>query len=278
MELLSSLMMDTFMWRAMLAGMGIAIMAGFMGCFVVWRRMAYFGDSLAHSALLGVALGVVAGISTQIGVLLVCMLFAGLLLWLQQQKLLATDTLLGILAHSALSIGLVTLALMEQNIDLHAYLFGDILTVTTQELLWIYGAVCVVLLALWRWWDTLLLLCVHEDLARAEGVGIVRMQVLLMLLMTLVVAVAMHIVGMLLITSLLIIPAASARHITRSGESMAFIAVLLGISAVVMGIAGSFTYDTPAGPSIIVSAAMLFAITGGIAGGVACWRNRRRSV
>ena len=110
-------MIEPFIIRAIIAGVGIAIIAGAIGCFVVWRKMAYFGDSLAHSALLGVALGLVMGISTNLGTIIICSIFAIVLIWLQQKKILATDTLLGILAHSALSVGMVTLSLLEQSID-----------------------------------------------------------------------------------------------------------------------------------------------------------------
>ena len=127
-------MIEPFLIRATIAGIGVAIIAGAIGCFVVWRKMAYFGDSLAHSALLGVALGLVLGISTNLGTIIICTLFTILLIWLQQKQILATDTLLGILAHSALSIGMVTLSLLEKSVDLHSYLFGDILAVTTSEM------------------------------------------------------------------------------------------------------------------------------------------------
>ena len=139
-------MIEPFILRAIIAGIGVAIIAGAIGCFVVWRRMAYFGDSLAHSALLGVALGLVMGISTNIGTIIICSFFAILLIWLQQKKILATDTLLGILAHSALSVGMVTLSLIEKSIDLHSCLFGDILSVTPSEIYFIlFGGIFVLI-------------------------------------------------------------------------------------------------------------------------------------
>ena len=137
-------MIEPFLIRAIIAGIGVAIITGAIGCFVVWRKMAYFGDSLAHSALLGVALGLVLGISTNLGTMIICSVFAILLIWLQQKKVLATDTLLGILAHAALSIGMVTLSLMERSVDLHSYLFGDILAVTKHEIfLIVFGGLVV---------------------------------------------------------------------------------------------------------------------------------------
>lgn len=252
-------MIEPFLLRAFAAGIGVAAVAGAMGCFVVWRRMAYFGDSLAHSALLGIALGLLVGIDTNVATLLVGALFATLLVWLQSKRVLATDTLLGILAHAALSIGMVTIGLLRQRVDLHAYLFGDILTVTPQELVWIYGGGALVMFALLARWQSLVLMTVHEDLARAEGVNTFHLHLMFMCVMTVVVAISLHIVGILLITSMLIIPAATARQFSRSPEAMALTAGLLGILAVCGGLYASMTFDTPSGPSIVATAAAMFS-------------------
>ncbi|PHQ70091.1 MAG: hypothetical protein COB93_06360 [Sneathiella sp.] len=254
-------MPDDFILRAVLAGVGVALVAGPLGCFVVWRRMAYFGDSLAHSALLGIALGLLYGINVNLGIIIVCSVFAFLLVWLQQRKVLATDTLLGILAHAALSIGMVAISFLETaRFDLHSYLFGDILTVQTSDLYWIYGGGVVVIGLLLANWSSLTLMTVHEDLARAEGVNTVWSNILLMLLMTIVVAVSIRIVGILLITSMLIIPAATARGLVTSPENMAIASAVLGLLAVLLGISGSVEFDTPSGPSIVTAAAIIFAV------------------
>lgn len=246
--------------RALAAGVGIACVAGVMGCFVVWRRMAYFGDSLSHSALLGVALGIMIGISVTLGVIAVGLGFALLLVWLQRRRLLATDTLLGILAHAALSIGMVALSLMHQSIDVHAYLFGDIFTVTVADIGLIYGGGALVLMLLIVNWSALVLMTVHEDLARAEGVRTVHIQLLFVFMMAVMVAVSVRMVGILLITSMLIMPAATARQFASSPERMALIASLLGALSVVGGMAASVWLDTPAAPSIVSVSAALFAV------------------
>lgn len=251
---------EPFIWRALAGGIGVALVAGVMGCFVVWRRMAYFGDSLSHSALLGIALGLLTGLNVSVATVLVGAAFAALLVWLQQKRVLATDTLLGILAHAALSLGMVAIAFLGKRVDLHAYLFGDILTVTPNELLWIYGGGGVVLLVLRACWSSLVLLTLHEDLARAEGVRTFARQLLFMFLMTLFVAISIRVVGILLITSMLIIPAATARQLARSPESMAVIASLIGALAVAGGIWASLVLDTPSGPSIVVAATCMFAV------------------
>ena len=253
-------MIEPFILRAVIAGIGVAIIAGAIGCFVVWRKMAYFGDSLAHSALLGVALGLVLGISTNLGTIIICSIFAIVLIWLQQKKILATDTLLGILAHSALSVGMVTLSLLERSVDLHSYLFGDILAVNSLEIYYILCGGFFVLIFLYFNWSSFVLMTIDEKLARAEGINVVINQLLIMLLMTIVVAVSFKIVGLLLITSLLIIPAASARQLTHSPELMAGVSSVLAVFSVILGILGSIYFDTPSGPSIVVMSALMFVV------------------
>ncbi len=255
-------MFDLFILRALAAGIGVALVVGALGCFVVWRKMAYFGDSLAHSSLLGIALGLLLGININVGIILVCTFFAIILVWLEQKKVLATDSLLGILAHASLSIGMVVISFLKgQSIDLHSYLFGDILSVSNVDLYWIYSGAIFVLTLLALNWSSLNLVTICQDLAKAEGVKVLRTQFLLMFLMTMVVAIAINIVGILLITSMLIIPAASARQFARSPHTMAIIASILGVIAVVAGVISSIYFDIPSGPAIVVAAVILFAIT-----------------
>ncbi len=252
-------MLDDFITRALLGGLGVALVAGPLGAFVVWRRLSYFGDTLAHAALLGVALGVLLEINSNIAIVVVCTLLALVLVLLQKQQKLASDTLLGILSHSTLALGLVVLAFMEGlRIDLMGYLFGDILAVSATDLGWIYGGGAAVLLLLGAIWRPLLAATVHEELARAEGVPVDAVRLAFMVMMALVIAVAMKVVGILLITSLLIIPAAVARQFARNPEQMALLAALFGALAVSGGLYGSLTWDLPAGPAIALCAALLF--------------------
>ena len=255
-------MLDEFLVRALLAAVGVALAAGPLGCFVVWRRMAYFGDAMAHSALLGVGLGFLLGIDLTLGVMAVTLALALTLVALQQQDRVATDTLLGILSHAALSLGLVLLALMTWlRVDLMGYLFGDVLAVTWGEvaLVWLGAAAVLALLALI--WRPLLALTVHEEMARAEGIGSFGYRVCFMALMAGVIAVAMKVVGVILITSLLIIPAAAARGFVRTPEARALAGAGIGAAAGVLGLAASLVLDTPSGPSIVVAAAALFALS-----------------
>jgi len=254
--------MDDFVWRALAAGLGLTIISGPLGVFVVWLRMAYFGDTLAHSALLGIALGLLTEIDLQFSVLVLALLIASALVGLQQRSVLATDTLLGILAHGSLAIGLVAISFRDDvRVDLLAYLFGDILAVSGRDVLWIWAGAVFSLLAVAWIWRPLLSLSVHSELAAVDGVKLARTKLIFMLLVALVIAVAMKIVGVLLITALLIIPAASAQRFARSPEQMALLAALVGALAVVGGLLASLWRDTPAGPSIVTPATLLFLLS-----------------
>ena len=253
--------MEDFFTRAILGGVGVAIAAGPLGCFVVWRRMAYFGAALAHSALLGVALGFLLNINVTVGIIALCSLVAILLMLLEHQRALASDTLLGILAHSALAIGLITVTFMENlRIDLMGYLFGDVLAVGRNDLYLIYGLLAVTTAVLALTWRNMLSITVNEDLAAVEGIPVARTRVSFVLLLASVIAVGMKIVGMLLIISLLIIPAAAARRLSSTPEQMAVTAALLGALCVVLGLFGSLQWDVPAGPSIVVVATFVFVL------------------
>ena len=254
--------MLVFLFNALLAVLALALVAGPLGSFVVWRRMAYFGDTLSHAALLGVAMGLALDIAPMLAVTVGCVLIAILLVTLQRRQPLASDTLLGILAHSTLSLGLVALSYMRDvRVDLMGYLFGDLLAVSNTDLAWMVGGSALVLVLLAVLWRPLLAITVHEELAKVEGLPVAGIRLALMLLIAVVIAVAMKIVGVLLITSLLIIPAAAAQRHARTPEQMAVGASVLGMVAVGAGLAMSWYQDTPAGPSIVVCAAAMFLLS-----------------
>jgi zinc transport system permease protein len=255
-------MFDDFFTRALVAGIGLAITVGPLGCFVIWRRMAYFGDTMAHSALLGVALSLLFDLNLMLAVFIVAAAVSLLLLLLQRRGALSTDALLGILSHSALSIGLVMVAFMTWvRIDLVGFLFGDILAVSEADIDLVWGGGILVLFAMVYLWRPLLASTVNAELAEAEGLQPERTKLYFMLLMALVIAIAMKIVGILLITSLLIIPAATARRFASSPEIMAILASVIGALAVTGGLFGSLHFDTPSGPSIVVAALCLFVVS-----------------
>ena len=256
---IAKVILDDFIWRSALAGIALAFASGPLGCFVVWRRMAYFGDATAHAAILGVALSLAFSISIFIGVMVAALAMAFMILSLSG-RMFAVDTLLGVAAHGALALGLVAITFIPGvRVDLSAYLFGDILAVGRVDLLVICMGSALVLLVLWLRWERLLLLTLNVDLAAARGIDTRREGMILMVILAVLVAVAIKIVGALLITAMLIIPAAAARPISRTPEWMAGVAATAAVIGVVGGLSASFYWDTPTGPSIVVAASVLFA-------------------
>lgn len=256
-----TIMLDDFLIRAALAGVGLTLATGPLGSFVVWRRMAYFGDATAHAAILGVALSFGFGLSIYAGTLAVALAMAVTVATLAGRGH-AMDTVLGVLAHSALAFGLVAASFISGlRVDLSAFLFGDILAVSRTDLGIIWGGAALVAAALaWRW-QALLTATVNEELAQASGLDPRREQMVLTLALALTVAVAIKIVGALLIAALLIVPAAAARQVARGPETMALGATAAGSLSVLGGLAASLTWDTPAGPSIVAVAAVIFALS-----------------
>ncbi|MEP4249161.1 metal ABC transporter permease [Tateyamaria sp.] len=254
-------MLDDFLVRAGLAGVGTSLAAAPLGCFVVWRRMAYFGDATAHAALLGVALSLAFQGPIMLGVLATALLMA-LLVQSLSGRGLAEDTLLGVLAHASLAIGLVAVSFLSgARLDLMGYLFGDILAVTVFDLALIWGgAVAVIALLAWRW-QRLLTATLNPDLAQASGISSRTEQLVLTVALALTVAVAIKAVGALLIGALLIIPPAAARPLARTPEAMALITAVFGSLSAIAGLAASFHFDTPTGPTIVCAAAAMFCIT-----------------
>jgi len=255
-------LLDSFLIHAALAGLGMAIAAAPLGCFVVWRRMAYFGDATAHAAILGVALALAFQLPIFPAVLAVSLIMALVVTQLSGRGY-AMGTLLGVMAHSALALGLVAVSLIEGvRIDLTAYLFGDILAVSRTDLAVIWGGAAVVLVLLWWRWSALLTATLNPDLAYAAGIHPKREELVLTLALALVIAVAIKVVGVLLIASLLIIPAAAARPFATTPERMAVVAALLGGVAALGGLGLAYHYDTPTGPTIVCTAFGLFVLSG----------------
>ncbi len=254
-------MLDDFLVRAALAGVGLSFATGPLGCFVVWRRMAYFGDATAHAAILGVALALIFSAPITLGTLLVALIMALMVSWLAARGH-AMDATLGVLSHSALALGLVAISFVPgMRVDLSAFLFGDILAVTRGDLAVIWGgALVVAALIAWRW-SRLLTTTLSRDLAAASGINADREGLVLTLSLAVVVAVALKVVGALLIAAMLIIPAATARSQSRTPEAMAGLAVVLGAAAALGGLLASLSFDTPTGPSIVVVAAGMFLLS-----------------
>jgi len=253
---------EEFILRALIGGAGIAIVCGPLGCLVVWQRMTYFGAALAHSALLGIALGLLFELNLQVSILGICVAVSMILLAMEKNDQVTSDSALGIIAHGSLAIGILVLTLVPSiRIDLMSYLFGDILSIRWTDIYWIAIAGSGTLLILAKIWKPLLSLIIHRDLALVDGVKESRVRLIFLILLSIVIAISMQIVGILLVVSLLIIPAASASRWAASPEQMAGYAILCGVTAVGSGIFLSFLWDTPAGPSIVAAATLIYLLS-----------------
>jgi zinc transport system permease protein len=260
-------MLEPFIIRALLAGIGLSIVAAPLGCLVVWRRMAYFGSTVAHAGLLGVALGLVAGIDLTLGIIVVSLLIGALLIGLERQKVLPIDTLLGLLSHAALAGGLVAASkLAGQRLDLMGYLFGDILAVSQADLMWIWIGGGLVLAASIYLWPTLVASTVHSEIAAAEGRATRTAEATMVMLIAFTIAIAMKIVGVLLVIAFLVMPAAAARPFAATPERMAVIAAIIGAAGTIAGLLLSVAFDIPTGPAVVLvlSAAAFAALIASI--------------
>lgn len=254
--------MLTLLLPSLLAGLCLTLITGPLGTFVIWRRMSYFGDTLSHAALLGIAFGFLFNMNLFYSVIFVTLLLAIGLIWLESQQQLPVDTLLGILAHSVLSLGLVLISLMGNlRVDLMGYLFGDLLSVTMSDVLSISVIVCFVGIILIKFWNQFLFVTVSEELAFSHGINIRRSKLILTLLLALTIGLAMKFVGALIVTSLLIIPAATAKYYAKTPERMAIVAIILGALSIFGGLSLSIFYDTPTGPSVVIANTILFMVT-----------------
>ena len=255
-------MLEPFLLRALVFGLGLAVVAAPLGCFVVWRRMAYYGEAIAQAALIGVALAFALSLDLTTGVLMVTLAVSGVLLLLSRQQVVPFDSLLGLIAHAALAAGVIATSLASgRQPDLMGFLFGDILAIAYTDLYWLLVGGAVAMAALVAVWRPLLSLSVHEDIAAAEGTATERAKLVFVLVLALVVAIAIKIVGALLTIAFLIMPAAAARPLSKTPEQMAVLAAALGMVAVAAGLCLSVTWDTPAGPSIVLVMAALFALS-----------------
>ncbi|MDE4033708.1 zinc ABC transporter permease subunit ZnuB, partial [Glaesserella parasuis] len=253
--------MFEILFPAWLAGVFLTFITAPLGAFVVWRKMAYFGDTLSHSALLGVALGIFLQIDPYIAVILMTVILALCLVWLEQHSTHSVDTLLGIIAHCSLSLGVITISLLDNvRVDLMSYLFGDLLAIGFNDVLFIGIGVIGIATLLALYWKKLLAITVSPELAQIEGLNVARLRLLLMLLTALTIALSMKFVGALIITSLLIIPSATARRFAKTPETMVIYAIGLSILSVSGGLLLSALKDTPAGPSVVVCAGTLFLL------------------
>lgn len=256
------IMLDDFLTRAAIAGLATAALTGPIGCFIIWRRMSFFGDTLSHSALLGVCIGLFLSIHQTLSVFLVALGISAALQWLRLKSSLSSDTSLGILSHGALALGLLLLSqLPPSQIDITSVFFGDILATSRTDVAFMLGGLIVGLVVMRLIWHPLLVATINKDIATAEGTKSKMAEFIFTLLLTMVIAFSFKIVGVLLISALLVIPAAAARQMAITPESTAIIASLFGCLAVSGGLSASLYADLPSGPAIVALSLAIFIAT-----------------
>jgi zinc transport system permease protein len=258
--------LEPFVLRALAAALALAVVAAPLGALVIWNRMAYFGETVSQASLIGIALGLYLGMDLTAPVILVTLAVAGLLILLSRQKIVPLDAILGLMHHGALALGVIlTLGLSGPSVDLMGYLFGDIYAVTATDLVWIYGGGALVLAALSQLWQPMLRLAVHEELASAEGVPRDLVKAIFIVLLSLTIAIAIKIVGALLVIAFLIVPAVAARPFSATPERMAVLGATVAALSVLLGIALSLRFDVPGGPAIVLFMAIIAGVSVGSA-------------
>jgi zinc transport system permease protein len=254
--------LEPFFVRAIVAGLALAIVAAPLGCFVIWQRLAYFGETIAQASLIGVALSLALQLEVTLGVVVIAIIVAFLLLWFSRQQVVAIDSILGLLHHAALAAGVIAVSMLKgPPIDLMGFLFGDVFAVTTSDIAWIIVGGAAVLAAVALLWQRLLRLAVHEDLAAAEGLESQRVRAIFTILLAVTIAVAMKIVGVLLVMAFLVVPAVAARPLSDTPERMVMLTALVASGGVVLGLILSATIDAPGGPSIVIVMSIAAAVS-----------------
>ena len=250
-----------FVIMAIAAGLGLSLITGPIGCFLLWKRMAFFGDALSHSALLGVVLGTILHIDIHLGIVVVCILMAMILAFSNEKFNLSADAWLGIVSYSSLALGALLLSKLDRTIiDPSSYLFGEILAIDFYDLAWIYGCGILVLGFLKLKWRSLMLWTVDEDFAQTTGVKLISLRIEFMLILALVIAVTLKVVGALLVPALLIIPAAAAGKLSRNPKQMIFFSIIITALSALIGLGASFVINSPSGATIVISSLILFLL------------------
>jgi zinc transport system permease protein len=245
--------LEPFFVRAIIAGLALAIVGAPLGCFVIWQRMAYFGETVAQASLIGVALSLAFRLDITLGVVVIAVLVAFLLLWFGRQQVVALDSILGLLHHAALATGVIAMSMLKgPPVDLLGFLFGDVFAVTMADIAWIAGGGAAALAIVAWLWQPLLRLALHEDLAAAEGIDRRQVRAIFTILLAVTIAVAMKIVGVLLVMAFLVVPAVAARPLSGTPERMVLLTALVAAASVLAGLGLSATFDTPGGPSIVI--------------------------
>ena len=251
-----------FMKNALLAILIIAPLMGILGTMAVNNKMAFFSDALGHSALTGVALGVLLGIENEIVSLVAFgVLLALIITRVKNKGNASSDTVISVFSSTAVALGLLVLSYGGGFSKYSSFLVGDILSVTADEILFL-GIALIAVLVIWSLiYNKLLLISINRELAASRGVKTLVYENIFVIVVAVVVMLSIKSVGILLINSLLILPAATARNISRNSRSYLCFSVLASLICGVGGLIASFYLDTSAGATIVMALAIVFFIT-----------------
>ena len=254
---------EAYMQRALVTALLLGPLCGLIGVFVTARRMAFFSDTISHAALAGIAVGFWLGFADPtLPMVAVSLGVAALMLWLKEKTDLLTDTIMALLLSGSVAFGIVVISLLKGfRGELHRYLFGDILSVGPQEVWLAFAVSAVVAAAVAVRLNALTLLTASEDLAHVSGIPVRRLNYAFVLVLTVVVALSIRLLGIILVTSLLVIPPAAARNIARNLRQQIVLAVLAGALGGGGGVVLSYRFDLPCGPSIVLTSVALFLAT-----------------
>lgn len=263
---------EAFMQRALLAALLLGPLCALLGVFVTARRMAFFSDTIAHGGLTGVALGLWLGIANLTApMVLFSLLIAAGVLYLKEHTELLTDTIMALLLSGSVALGMVILSLTQANRGvIHGFLFGDVLAVEERDLWLAGGLFAAILVGMVKGLSPLALITASEELAHVSGVRVRRANYLFVVLVTVTVALSIHLIGIILVTSLLVVPAAAARAVSRTLRQHIFFSLIIGLVGALAGTMFSYRFDVPAGPAIVLSCIVLFVVCMLIGR----WRNR----
>lgn len=250
-------MFEPFFIKAIIAGIGVAVATSLVGVFVLWKRMAYFGDAISHSAIFGLGVATLIAVSPIYGIIFCAIIFCVLLFFLNKQNLYSSDTIIGVSSCSLLALGMILISLFPSNINLESYLFGDLIVLGNSDIVMIYVVATLVVVALSFWFKKLLLTTINKDLAVISGVNVEKLELKFLLLTALVVASLVKIVGIFLVTSMMIMPAAIARNFAKTPIQMLMISLIVSLMVVIGGLFSALFFDIPTSPAIIAFAAVL---------------------
>jgi zinc transport system permease protein len=257
-----SLLSLEFMQRAIIAALLTGLAAPAIGIFIVQRRQALIGDGIGHVALTGVGLGLLTGGSPVIAAVLVATAGAVVMELLRHYRKTSADVALAILFYGGIAGGVLITSLSGNTAaTLNTYLFGSITTVSTADLWVVVGLTFVVLLCVFGFARQLFTLCHDEEFARVAGIPVRAYGILLAVLTAVTVTLSMRTVGLLLVSALMVVPVAAAQQLSRAFRVTFVIAVLIGVFAALVGVVLSYYVDVPSGPSIVLLAIAMFALS-----------------